>query len=185
MIDLNCIRQYRENNRIEAKLALGGLPESLWESYSSFANTLGGVILLGVEERKDKSFRPVDLPDPEGYVRQIRARLRDRKRVSADLLGPEGVTVEMAEGKRIVVIIVPRAERQDKPIFIDGDPLRGTYRRRGDGDYRCTPEEVRAMQRDARRRSGDTRPLGRLGFRALDPGSLQSYREDLLRQSRP
>ena len=142
MIDLNCIRQYRENNRIEAKLALGGLPESLWESYSSFANTLGGVILLGVEERKDKSFRPVDLPDPEGYVRQIRARLRDRKRVSADLLGPEGVTVEMAEGKRIVVIIVPRAERQDKPIFIDGDPLRGTYRRRGDGDYRCTPEEV-------------------------------------------
>ena len=183
MIDLNCIRQYRENNRIEAKLALGGLPESLWESYSSFANTLGGVILLGVEERKDKSFRPVDLPDPEGYVRQIRARLRDRKRVSADLLGPEGVTVETAEGKRIVVIIVPRAERQDKPIFIDGDPLRGTYRRRGDGDYRCTPEEVRAMQRDARRRSGDTRPLGRLGFRALDPGSLQSYREDLLRQS--
>lgn len=153
MIDLARVRDYRENNRVEAKLALGGLPESLWESYSAFANTLGGVILLGVEERRDKSFRPVDLPQAEAYVRAIRARLRDRKRVSADLLGPEDVTVETVEGCRIVVLTVPRAERQDRPVFLDGDPFRGTYRRRGDGDYRCGPEEVRAMQRDARRRS--------------------------------
>lgn len=52
MIDLKAVEKYHENNRIEAKKALGGLPESIWETYSSFANTIGGVILMDLKKTR-------------------------------------------------------------------------------------------------------------------------------------
>ena len=111
MLDFSRLEQYRENNRIEAKKALGGLPKSIWETYSAFANTLGGVILLGVIETADKTFDSVDLPDPDGLIREFWHIINDSMKVSVNILAEKDVYVEEVGGDHIVVIKVPRADR--------------------------------------------------------------------------
>ena len=160
MIDFSKLEQYRENNRIEAKKALGGLPKSIWETYSAFANTYGGIILLGVEERADKSLHPVDLPDPDRLIREFWDIVNNPNKTSVNILSARDVFVQEVDGAHIVVIRVPRAERSYKPVYVDGNPL-CTYRRNGEGDYRCTREEYQAMVRDASVRT----QFGRVGLR--------------------
>ena len=137
------LQRYREDGHIEAKEALGGLPESLWESYSAFANASGGVILLGVGENPDKSFRILELLDPQELISEFWTLLRNPNFVSVNLLKEEDVQVLQEDGKCIIAIFVPEAAQ--KPVYLANDPWRHSYRRVGEADKRCSPEEVEAM----------------------------------------
>ena len=146
--DLEFLSEYREDNRIEAKRAQGGLPHSLWETYSAFANTLGGVILLGVAEAKDGSLYSVPLLDPEELVEEFWSMVRDRSVVSVNLLREEDVQILKHGRNEVVAIFVPRAPAKDRPVYIGQDPYTGTYYRRGEGDRRSPRHEVEAMLQD-------------------------------------
>ena len=69
-----------------------------------------------------------------------------------------------------------RAPRSDKPVYIDGNPLSGSYRRNGEGDYKCTKEEVQAMMRDAAIKTQDMLVLENMALDAFDYDSVKRYR---------
>lgn len=178
----------RESETLEFKLAKGGLPDSLWGTYSAFANTHGGLIVLGMEEEaKSKKITLAGLTKEQ--VEQMKDKLfrqlHNRQKVSACLLDDKDVSIERIEDSYLLFIQVPQAARSQRPIYIDGNPARGSYRRNGEGDYHCTPEELRRMYADSDpERPADSRILKGFTEDDIDQPSLEQYRR-LFRLSDP
>jgi hypothetical protein len=107
------------------------LPHSLWETYSAFANSYGGVILLGVEELPDHSLRVQGLLEPHEMADELWSMLSDPKVVSANILRRDQVWVAGTDYGSVVVVEVPPAERDQLPVYLGGDPFTGSYRRAG------------------------------------------------------
>lgn len=178
MIDLSHLEKYQENNRIEAKKALGGLPKSIWETYSAFANTFGGILLLGVEELSDGRLSVANggISSPNTLIKEFWDIINNQKKVSVNILSAKDVYVQEIDGKNIIVINIPRADRTYRPVYVDGNPITGTYRRNGEGDYKCTQEEYLAMVRDASVKTQDMLVLEEMDLTVFNEKSINGYR---------
>lgn len=177
MFDFSRLGQYKEKNRLEVKKPTGGLPRSIWETYSSLANSQGGVILLGVEENPNKTFTVSGIKNADVMIKDFWDNINNPQKVSVNILSDKNVKIENIEGKTVIVINVPRAVRSDRPVYIDNNPMTGAYRRNGEGDYKCSSEEVRSMFRDAAARSQDMLVLENMDFDVLDIDSVHRYRQ--------
>lgn len=169
--------QIDENHEMECKLAEGGLPVSIWETYSSFANTDGGTILLGVKEHRD-SFTVNGLTDKQlvKYQKDFWSTINDKEKVSKNILLNHHVSAVDVDGKKILRIHVPAADRHDKPVYVGTNPMRGTYRRDYEGDFLCSEEAVRAMFADQQDVSVDSTILEDMGLDALNADTIKGYR---------
>lgn len=183
---LELLTTYKESSRLEVKSARGGLPNSLWESYSAFANSDGGVIVLGVKENpKDGALHVEGLDDVHKLMKDFWNTVNNRQKVSSNILTDSMAVPEKLEGKDVIVINVPRAERTSRPVYVGSDPRTGTYRRNFEGDYHCSLEEVALMIRDSALVTDDNKLLTDLDVSVFCYETLKSYRNifKLVRQN--
>lgn len=172
--------KYGEHISLECKKAEGSLPKSLWETYSAFANTVGGTILLGIEENpkvKDISQRFCigTIKNPDQLLKDFWNTVNSEK-VSSNVLVSDHVSVEKYEGQTIIRIDVPQASYHQRPVYINGNPLKGSFKRNHEGDYHCTEEEVKSMLRDASDTGNDGGLLDGYTMDDIDPETLKAYR---------
>lgn len=174
---LSELEKYREHYQLEVKDARGGFPDSFWDTYSSFANTDGGIIILGVKELKDGTLSVVGLGDIEKTYKDFWNMVNNRQKISSNILTEKSVSKEKIGGKDILVFRIPRVERTARPIYKGMDPRHGTYRRYHEGDYLCSSEEISLMFRDADSKSQDTKVLVEMDNSVFCPDTIRSYRQ--------
>ncbi|OUP40142.1 RNA-binding domain-containing protein [Pseudoflavonifractor sp. An187] len=172
--------KYGEHISLECKKAEGSLPKSLWETYSAFANTVGGTILLGIEENpkvKDISQRFCigTIKNPDQLLKDFWNAVNSEK-VSSNVLVSADVSVEQYDGQTIIRIDVPQASYHQRPVYINGNPLKGSFKRNHEGDYHCTEEEVKSMLRDASDTGNDGGLLDGYTMDDIDLETLKAYR---------
>ncbi len=135
IFDITKFDSYKEDKRREVKKTKDGLSRDMWETYSAFANTNGGVIILGAKELEDKNWETTGLKaeDKEKLLDDLWNLLHNRQKVNVNLLREENVEEYEVSGDLIIVIYVPRAKREQKPVYINDDLFGGTFQRDDSG----------------------------------------------------
>ena len=175
------IEELVEGWDVEAKQASGRdgqgeLPKSFFESYSAMANTYGGVIFLGIEEKPKGKFSLTGIAAPDRVLTSLWNGLNNRQRISINLLTDHMVEVVEVQDKQVIRIVVPRGKRSQRPVYVGQNPLTGTYRRNYEGDYLCDEETVKRMLAEQVEEVRDARLLENYGFGDIDLNTLKAYR---------
>jgi predicted HTH transcriptional regulator len=170
-----------EHSGLEVKKALGKngdgqIPKDFFASYSAFANTGGGYILLGVEQLGPKEFVPLGIRQISRVQKALWDNLNNRQVVSGNILAENDVSVLLWKNKEIICIRVPRADRKERPVYIGTNPLTGTYRRNYEGDYLCDSDSVKRMLADQIEESIDSRIVEGFNVADLNLETIKAYR---------
>jgi len=167
---------------IECKESDSNLSKSIWDTYSSFANTNGGYIFLGIKEEKKKKLpeERFQIQGINNYDFQIKTfwDTINGNKVNKNILTDEDVQIVMIPSTELAVISihVPRADYNNRPVFINGNPYTGTFKRNHEGDYHASEDEVNAMLRDQKSEGNDGIVLEHYDMDDIDSETLSRYR---------
>ena len=185
MIEIHTIADLellRESVDLECKLAAGrdgkgALPEDFWPTYSAFANTEGGIVVLGVRERQEQ-FIVEGLVNVAKVRKELFDALNNRQKVSVNLLNDAQVREIQLESRTVMVVEIPRATRKQRPVHLTANPFLGhTYRRLNDGDRALADDEVKRMLAEQVEDSRDDRILRGYDLEDIDDGTFRAYRQ--------
>lgn len=148
------LKMNSENMHVEYKKSKNNLSQDLWETYSAFANTDGGTIVLGIKETTKHNFNISGIENVDEQLKEFWDTINNPQKVNLNILKNNDVECIFIENKQknIIKINVPKADRTQRPIFLNNDYINNTYKRQHEGDYKCTKEEIMEMFRD---QSGD------------------------------
>lgn len=155
------------------------LPKSFWETVSSFANTEGGNIFLGVTDSGVISGLTNEQIDK--FKKDIFNTNNNPAKISKPIINIQSISIQKGGKKSFLKIHIDEAEPFEKPIYLNGNP-KHTYRRENDGDFMVTNDELKALFRNAIDNQ-DGIFLDEYDSSDLDLESIQRYKDVLYKRT--
>lgn len=178
-MDLNKLLELKEGSSIELKKGKNQVPKSFWETYSAFANTDGGIVIFGIDE---KTKEITGVTDAYKLRDDLFNSLNNPNKVSENIISNKDIKiVKLENGLQILLITIPEAPYNIKPIYLNGNP-REAYERFGEGDRKLSSEKYKALIVGAKKET-DNEILKNYDLDDLDIESLEMYRKELYEQS--
>lgn len=103
---------------------------------------------MGIKENKEK-YEIQGVENANNIIKDFWNIINNKQKVSKNILNSNCVEIMEVENKKIIIINIPKANRRDKPIYINNNPIAETFKRFYNGDYRCTRDEVKAMIKES------------------------------------
>jgi ATP-dependent DNA helicase RecG len=153
-VDLVEILKHSEGKTLEFKRDLSS-PDAVLRAVVAFANTAGGTLLIGVE---DRTRHVQGVEDPLNLEERLANLVSDR---ITPRLVPE---IEILPWRRAQVLAVRVHPSPSRPHFLTrSGPTSGVYVRVGSTNRRADPELIEELRRFARGEGFDEQPIPGLG----------------------
>ena len=138
--------QGTDDGDVEVKACESRLSNDIWESVSAFANTAGGIIILGLSELA--GFAPVPDFNLDRVRDQFVAGMGDGGQRSSVSNPPEyEVARRRVDGKQVLVIQIRELDLALKPCYVTAHGIQnGSYKRVDDKDIHLSAAELYGLQ---------------------------------------
>lgn len=136
--------------------------------------------MLGITEHMEepdqaKRFEITGVNNPTKLKKEFFDTLNSNK-VNRNILIEEDVDIVEYEGHSLLVINIPQVDYRQRPIYINGNMMNGSFKRNYEGDYHCTEDDVKAMIRDANDSGNDSVLMENYTMDDIDSNTLAAYR---------
>lgn len=167
----------KESNKIELKKSKKGFPIDALETYSSFANTEGGFLILGITELiKENKIEITGVDDVGKTIDDFYNLINNPNKVSLNIINDNDIFTREINNKMVILISIPQADYKAKPIYLNGNKY-NCFKRNYTGDYKCSEKEVDQMIVDSAPTSFDSNVLSKFNINDLDNETIYKYRQ--------
>lgn len=170
----NIISLETETKNIEFKKAKDGVPENLYDTFSSFSNTSGGIIIFGVDEKNNYNISGISHPDI------LQKKVAEQSLLMEPKIRPI-ITICEYKGKIIASAEIPELDVFNKPCYYSGKgKMKGSYIRVGDADLPMTDYEIYSFDAFKYKTEDELRCKERIDSDIFNDIAINAYLDKLL-----